>query len=96
MIDLDLTYLIEEDYKFNKNNMQNGILKLSWVNVQSALVYGFISLALEIIKVGNIFTLDAKNLANVFVMAILASIVKNLLTTNSGTFAGIKVIDQTQ
>ena len=75
----------------------NGILKLSWVNVQSALVYGFVAVALLIISKGTVFGLDLKELVDTLVLGILASLVKNLFTTESGNFAGVvKVIPPTQ
>ncbi len=78
----------------------NGILKLSWANVWSALVYGLmwgtLAVFVRVSEIGNIFALDWKDLLNIFVMSGIAvgiTLVKNLLTTNSGNFVGVvKVI----
>jgi len=78
----------------------NGILKLSWANIWSALVYGLmwglLAVFIRISEIGNIFELNWHDLLNVFIMAaigFLIPIIKNLLTTDKGNFLGvIKVI----
>jgi len=72
------------------------MLKLSWVNVKSALVYGglwaLLAVMVEIKAVGNIFALDWQALANVGVMAFIAFVIvllKNLFTTDNGNFMGV-------
>jgi len=86
--------------------MKNGLFKLEWANIKSAIVYGllmcavvFILSALEtILAHGSIFGVDWKNLIDVGVIAVLGlvvsivSIIKNLLTTNQGKFLGITTV----
>lgn len=74
-------------------NMPNGIGKLDVANVKSALVYGvlfgLVAVGDAIISSGNVFNLSAKDLASTGIIAGLAvavSLVKNLLTTDSGKF----------
>ena len=92
--------ILKEKYKLN--NMQNGILTLTWENVKGALVSGVITgvvlgiLAMlgYILQVGDLFGLDWKVLINTGAMAAISglvagvSVIKNLLTTNSGNFLG--------
>lgn len=80
--------------------MQNGIGKLDWVNIKSAVVYGLVlgivAVVVYIFKAGSVFALDWRLLVDAFVYGFLGSIVKNLLTTNSGNFLGVtKVIPST-
>ena len=82
----------------------NGIFKLGWVNVKSALVYGLLSAILAIgmymLSVGSVFSLDFHELINAGVfgfLGVIISLVKNLLTTNSGNFLGaVEVIPNKQ
>jgi hypothetical protein len=75
--------------------MKNGLLKLSKENLQSAIVYGLLSIALLIISKGTVFGLDWKVLLDVGILGILTSLVKNLLTTEKGNFIGtVKVIPE--
>jgi len=86
----ELEDFYQSHYKLNENkDMNNGILKLDVNNVKSAVVYGVVAIALVIISQGTIFGLDWKQLADVGVVAVLTSLVKNLFTTNDGNFAGI-------
>lgn len=73
---------------YNKN-MQNGIFKLDLANVRSAVVYGVVAVAVVVISEGTVFGLDWKVLTDVGVIAVLTSLVKNLLTTDSGQFVGV-------
>ena len=85
---------IYEFYQLKNNNM-NGIGKLSWINVKSALVYGLVAVALAIIANKTVFGLDWLVLADVGIMAVLTSFVKNLLTTSEGNFVGsVKTVDE--
>lgn len=89
--------------------MKNGLFKLNWVNVKSAIVYGLVSMAFaaivtfgEAIKAhGSIFGLDWHNIIDTTAMAVLGafvtltSVIKNLLTTEKGNFLGaVKVIPE--
>lgn len=83
--------LLVEDYK----HMESGIGKLDWVNIKSALVFGILSAVLAmgmyVVGVGDIFALDGKALANAGVFGglnTLLSLLKSLLTTDSGNFVG--------
>lgn len=73
--------------------MKSGILKLNMANVNSALVYGLLSgllaVSLLVIKYGSVFGIDWKALVDAGVLGFITSIVKNLLTTNDGNFAGV-------
>ncbi|MEI6532466.1 MAG: hypothetical protein WCO06_01360 [Candidatus Roizmanbacteria bacterium] len=84
------------DLSINKNTfMQNGIFKLVKENISSAIVYGVVAVLLVIISKGTIFGLDWKVLADVGILAVISSLVKNLLTTESGKFANlVKVIPE--
>lgn len=95
---------VDNYYNDEKKFMESGILKLTKENVKSALVYGLLwgllSVIARISEVGNVFALDWKELVNAGVLSTLAvciSLLKNLLTTNSGNFLGItKVIPPTE
>lgn len=69
------------------------MFKLNWVNVKSGLVYGvIIGLGLMIsysISVGDIWALNWKVLVNTGVFGFLSSILKNLLTSDSGKFLNV-------
>ncbi len=68
----------------------NGLLKLNLENWLSAIVYGgLLSLATVIIQHNSVFGLDWHGLVDSFVIGTLVSLVKNLLTTNDGNFAGV-------
>ena len=81
----------EELLKSNleKQYMKNGIFKLTKNNLKSAVVYGLVAVAVVIISEGTIFGLDWKALTDVGILAVLTSIVKNLLTTDTSEFLGI-------
>lgn len=76
------------------------MLTLDSSNIKSAIVYAFLmgifSMAIYVVGVGDIWAIDAHVLINSGVLAFVTgiiSLVKNLLTDNSGKFAGIiKVI----
>ena len=80
----------------------NGIGKLSWVNIKSALVYGvlwaMLAMGIYTVQVGDIFALNFKDLVNAGAfgfLGIVVSLLKNILTTDSGNFAGaVKVIPE--
>lgn len=82
--------------------MKNGLFKIDWVNVKSAIIYGLLAMALGavlavanyIIDAGTIFGLDWHLVIDKGAMAALGvfvavvSIVKNLFTTDKGNFLG--------
>lgn len=91
--DFDLTEVVgQKDYQNNNKNM-NGILKLSWGNVRSALVYGLVAgvvnAAIYAVGVGDVFNLNWHFLVNGFVFGVITSVLKNLFTTDSGNFVGV-------
>ena len=105
--DTDLTSAVGEDglnkilSEYNNKKMNNGLGKLDWINIKSAIIYGLIigvgAMFAVAIGVGDLWKLDWHVLVNAGVFALLGSLVKNLLTTNSGNFAGIvKVIPPTE
>ena len=79
------------------------MFKIDWANIKSAIVYGLLSSLVlgvlaslgYVLKLGNIWGIDWKELTNVGILAAIGgfvagiSIIKNLLTTNSGKFLGI-------
>lgn len=84
--------------------MENGIGKLSWANIKSALVYGvmwtLLAVCVYIVETGSIYAVNWKEVLNSGVLGligIIISIIKNLLTTSEGDFVGlIKVIPPTK
>ncbi len=71
-------------------------MTITLAQLKSALVSTVLVAVMAIIGyitgVGDIFSLDWKVLINIGVMALLAglaSVIKNLLTTDSGNFAGV-------
>ena len=71
-----------------------GLFTLSWENLKSALIYAGLMGLLALINYVSKLNISAETLA---VLGFVASIVKNLLTTNSGNFAGVvKVIPPTE
>lgn len=71
------------------------IYNISWVEVKGALVSGILMAILvvliQMIQVGNIFSLDWKSLLNVGIFAFITSIVsflKSFLTNKTGKFIG--------
>ena len=82
------------NYKLNyKKFMQNGVGKLSWTNIKSALVYGLVfgvmAVLMYMVEIGTVFALDWKLMVDAFVFGVIGSLIKNLLTTNDGNFAGL-------
>lgn len=79
------------------------MFKLNWINIKSGLIYGLLWALLVVtvtaIEVGDLFALDWKNLLNVGIftfLGIFVSLLKNLLTTDSGNFLNVvKVIPPT-
>ena len=76
--------------------MQNGIFKLDWANVRSAIVYGLlwgaVAMLAQVQSAGSIFNLDWKGVIDAGVIAgigVVISVVKNMFTTNSGNFLGV-------
>ncbi len=83
--------------------MDNGIGKLSWVNVKSALVYGVLTLVSVfglavvqgVLKAGSLFGLDWKAIIDSATIATLPalisglSLMKNFFTTSRGNFVGM-------
>lgn len=75
---------------------------ISWINIKSALVYGLITgvvaVGLYMIGEGDVFNLSIKPITNVFIFSFLGvfiSLLKNLLTNESGKFVGaVKVIPE--
>lgn len=71
------------------------LFKVSWTDIKSALVSGgvmaLVIIIANVIETGDIFNLNWKELANIGVIAFLTSFVsvlKSLLTTSEGNFAG--------
>tara|TARA_R110000868_G_scaffold409745_1_gene695862 strand:+ start:1524 stop:1859 length:336 start_codon:yes stop_codon:yes gene_type:complete len=77
-------------------NMQNGLFKVSWVNVKSALMSAVITAILGgagyIIGVGSVFNLNIHSLVNIVSLSFLTAIVsllKAFLTTQEGKLVGV-------
>lgn len=92
----DWSQKVADPLLINKNTfMQNGIFKLSLTNIYSAIVYGVVAVLLVIVSKGTIFGLDWKVLVDVGVLGVISSLIKNLLTTDSGKFVNlVKVIPE--
>ncbi len=84
--------------------MNNGIFKISWTNIKSALVYGLmvtlLTTIIYVINVGDLRSVNWYTVINMLALGSLgavASVLKNLLTTTKGNFVGIvKVIPSTK
>lgn len=77
-------------------------MKLNWINIKSAVIYGFVTMlvvfvlaiAEKILQAGSIFGIDWRGVIDVGAMTTLSvfvtsvSLVKNLLTSNAGKFLG--------
>lgn len=89
--------------------MKNGLFKLDWANIKSAIIYGLVAMAVvfvlsvaeSIINAGSIFGVDWSNVVDqgaiktLGVFVTLVSVVKNLLTTDKGNFLGaVEVIPE--
>ena len=98
--------------KSNLSNidMNNGIFTLSWNNIRSAIVYALLTIIVafalailqSIISAGSIFGINWKMVVDHATIAVIPlliaglSLLKNLLTTNNGSFLGItKVVEPT-
>ena len=68
-------------YTINYTNIKGALV--------SALIVGFLSVLLSVYKSGDIFNIDWKMTLNAGVLAMIGSILKNLFTNDTGTFAGI-------
>ncbi len=75
------------------------MLNLSMTNVKSAIVSGVITAILAgasyIIGLNDVFAIDVHALINVISLAgmtAIVSLIKSLLTTDSGSFAGVTKI----
>lgn len=86
------------DYIPLEEKYMSKFFTLNWLDIKNALVFGVLTalvvIVIEIINAKTIFGLDWKTLANDGVIAFLGvfvSLLKSLLTTKSGTIAGIKV-----
>ena len=74
----------------------NGIFTLNVASLKSALVsavlMAVVAMAGYVIGLGDLWKIDVHILTNIGVMALLTgivSLIKNFLTSDSGTFAGI-------
>jgi len=89
----DISYLIKKGRDYQPNNSN-----LMLTNIKSALVSTVLMAVLvvltNIIAAGNVFKLDWYALANAGIIALFTgfvSLLKSLLTTSSGTIAGIQI-----
>lgn len=69
---------------------------LSWINIKSAIVYAILmallSMIVYVISVHDLWAIDTHVLINSGVLAFftgITSLIKNILTTDSGKFLGI-------
>ena len=76
--------------------MNSKIFSITWSDIKSALVslfiVGVLAIASYVIQVGDVFALDAKQLINSGVLAVLVAIVsllKSFFTTKDGKFVGL-------
>lgn len=75
--------------------MKNGIFTLDWASIKSALIstllMAILAMVMYIIGLGDIWSIDAKAITNIGVMAFLTgivSLVKSFLSTDGGKFMG--------
>ena len=80
--------------------MNAGIFTLNLASFKSALIsavlMAVIAIAGYVIGLGDLWKIDLHSLTNIGVMALLTgivSLIKNYLTSNSGTFAGIVKVE---
>lgn len=80
------------DYQLTKNNT------MTFVQVKSAVVSGVIAgvlgVAMYVVGVGDLFKLDVHSIVNVFALAVLTTVVsllKAVVTTSTGTVAGVQI-----
>lgn len=80
--------------------MKNGLFKLTWENIKSAIVYGLLTLAAtfvlsvaqKVMDAGTFFGLnwlaiiDSSAVSTLPLIITAVSIIKNLLTTSDGKF----------
>lgn len=73
------------------DNTNIGKISMSDVRsaVISAVIAGVVAILFSIVKGGDIFALDWKLVTNAGVIAMVASLLKNLSTDRFGNFAGI-------
>lgn len=73
--------------------MNNGILKLSWASVKTALVYGLVmglgGMLMYAAKIGDLWALDWHVLVNTGFTGFVGALVMDLFTTNKGNFVGL-------
>lgn len=82
--------------------MKNNIFSINWTNIKSAFISivltAVLAIAVYIVGVGDIFTLDAHKMANIGALSVLTgliSLIKSFLTTDNGRFLGLtKVADK--
>ncbi len=100
--DFNFDAAVEKYYQPKKNTMSK-FGKISWMNVKSAIVHVFLllvtvfvlSIIESVVKAHTIFGIDWKHVVDIATMATLSvlmgvvSLLKNLLTTQSGNFMGI-------
>lgn len=81
----------------------NGFFTLTWSNIKSAVIYGFLTLVAtfllsivqNVLNTGSVFGLDWKQIVDSAVIATLPTIIialslaKNLLTNSKGEFLGV-------
>lgn len=82
---------IEDDYYFNHNKMNITMIKSALV---SGVLAGILAGAVYIIGVGDVFALNLHSLVNVVAIAVLTvivSLIKNIGTSSTGSFAGVQV-----
>ena len=83
---------VDEYYQPNNKTMSN-IFSLHRKDVAGAAISSIlVALISYILMVGDVFILDWHTVVNTGVMAGLGSLLKNLLTTDDGRFAGLVVV----
>lgn len=69
--------------------MNSSFLRLNWKDVSDAVITALIVALLGyVLKVGDVFALDFHAIVNIAVMACAGSLLKALMTTDTGQFAG--------
>lgn len=74
-------------------NTNSKLFTIDFTNIKgaivSAIVVGILAVLLSVYNSGDIFTIDWKMTVNAGVLAAIGSILKNLFTNDTGSFAGI-------
>ncbi len=101
----DATFAVGEsllESNLENKYMDNGLFKLDWANIKSAIIYGLLTMAVvfvlsvaegiyshgSFIGIDWAHLVDAGGIKSLGIFVAAVSIIKNLLTTDKGKFLG--------